>query len=118
MLSTGGENLIQPSRSIVLFELPEAHRLRSDQDAMQAAHQIAGELKAEASARDRERRRPHAEIELLTRSGLFGITRMISSRSGSALATWKNQDRCLCRDTQSARPPASRHSNKRPPFPQ
>jgi alkylation response protein AidB-like acyl-CoA dehydrogenase len=36
--------------------------------------QIARELEAEASARDRERRLPQAEIELLTRSGLWGIT--------------------------------------------
>jgi len=74
MSSTGVENLVQPSRSLDLFEPSAAHRIRSDQEAIQTAHQIARELKAEASVRDRERRHPHAEIELLTRSGLWGIT--------------------------------------------
>jgi SfnB family sulfur acquisition oxidoreductase len=74
MSSTGVENLVQPSRSLDSLKLPAAHRLRSDQEAIQTAHQIARELEAEASSRDRERRLPHAEIELLTRSGLWGIT--------------------------------------------
>ena len=74
MSSTGVENLVLPSRSLDLFELSAAHRIRSDQEAIQTAHQIARELKAEASVRDRERRLPHAEIKLLTRSGLWGIT--------------------------------------------
>jgi alkylation response protein AidB-like acyl-CoA dehydrogenase len=74
MSSPGVENLVQPSRSLDLFEPPAAHRIHSDQEAIQTAHQIARELKAEASVRDRERRLPHAEIELLTRSGLWGIT--------------------------------------------
>jgi SfnB family sulfur acquisition oxidoreductase len=74
MSSTGVQNLVQPSRSLDSLKLPAAHRLRSDQEAIQTAHQIARELEAEASARDRERRLPHAEIELLTRSGLWGIT--------------------------------------------
>ena len=74
MSSTGVENLIQPSRSLDSSKLLAAHRLRSDQEAIQAAHQIAGGLEAEASARDRVRRLPHTEIELLTRSGLWGIT--------------------------------------------
>jgi SfnB family sulfur acquisition oxidoreductase len=74
MSSTGVENLVQPSRSLDSLKLPSAHRLRSDQEAIQTAQQIARELEAEASVRDRERRLPHAEIELLTRNGLWGIT--------------------------------------------
>jgi SfnB family sulfur acquisition oxidoreductase len=74
MSSIGFENLVQPSRSLDSFKLLAAHRLRSDQEAIQTAQQIAKELETEASARDRERRLPHAEIELLTRSGLWGIT--------------------------------------------
>jgi alkylation response protein AidB-like acyl-CoA dehydrogenase len=72
--TTGFENLVQPSRSLDSFKLPAAHRIRSDQEAIQTAHQIAKELEAEASVRDRERHLPHDEIELLTRSGLWGIT--------------------------------------------
>ena len=63
-----------PSRSLDSLKPSAAHRLRSDQEAIQTAQQIARELEAEASARDRERRLPQAEIELLTRSGLWGIT--------------------------------------------
>jgi SfnB family sulfur acquisition oxidoreductase len=74
MSSTGIENVVQPSRSLDSFKLPAAHRIRSDQEAIQTAHQMAKELEAEASVRDRERRLPHDEIELLTRSGLWGIT--------------------------------------------
>jgi len=72
MSATGVENLLQPSRSLDSIKPPAVHRLRSDQEAIKTAHQIAKELEAEASARDRERRLPRAEIELLTRSGLWG----------------------------------------------
>jgi hypothetical protein len=65
MSSIGSENLVQPSRSLDSFKLPAAQRLRSDQEALQTAHQMAKELEAEASARDQDRRLPHAEIELL-----------------------------------------------------
>jgi SfnB family sulfur acquisition oxidoreductase len=74
MSATGVENLVLPSRALDSSKLPAAHRLRSDQEAIQTAHQIARELEVEASVRDRERRLPEAEIELLTRSGLWGIT--------------------------------------------
>jgi SfnB family sulfur acquisition oxidoreductase len=73
MSATGVEKLVH-SRSLDLFQLPAAHRIRSDQEAIQTAEQLAKELEPEASVRDRERRLPHAEIGLLTKSGLFGIT--------------------------------------------
>jgi SfnB family sulfur acquisition oxidoreductase len=73
MSATGVEKLVH-SRSLDSFKLPAAHRIRSDQEAIQTAQQLAKELEAEASVRDRERRLPHTEIELLTKSGLFGIT--------------------------------------------
>jgi SfnB family sulfur acquisition oxidoreductase len=73
MSATGVEKLVH-SRSLDSFELPAAHRIRSDQEAVETAQQLTKELEAEASVRDRERRLPHAEIELLTKSGLFGIT--------------------------------------------
>jgi SfnB family sulfur acquisition oxidoreductase len=74
MSATGVEKSVQPSRSLDSFKFPAAHRIRSDQEAIQTAQQLAKELEAEASVRDRERRLPRAEIELLTKSGLFGIT--------------------------------------------
>jgi SfnB family sulfur acquisition oxidoreductase len=73
MSATGVEKLGH-SRSLDSFKLPAAHRIGSDQEAIQTVQQLAKELEAEASVRDRERRLPRAEIELLTKSGLFGIT--------------------------------------------
>jgi hypothetical protein len=49
-------------------------------------------------------------------TSLIEEIRIVSSRSGSAPATGQNQDQCLCKDIQSARRPASRHSNIQPPF--
>jgi SfnB family sulfur acquisition oxidoreductase len=74
MSATKLENLVQAFRSLDSFKPPAADRLRSDQEAIQTVQQIAKVLEAEASVRDRERRLPRAEIELLTRSGLWGIT--------------------------------------------
>src|ERR1700688_4333232 len=74
MSATGVEKLVQPSRSLDSFKLPPVHRVRSDHEAIQTAQQLAKELEVEASVRDRERRLPEAEMELLTRSGLCGIT--------------------------------------------
>jgi SfnB family sulfur acquisition oxidoreductase len=73
MSATGVEKL-DHSRTLDSFKLPAAHRIRSDQEAIETAQQLAKELEVEASVRDRERRLPRVEIELLTKSGLFGIT--------------------------------------------
>jgi SfnB family sulfur acquisition oxidoreductase len=74
MSSTGVENFVQPPKPIDSLKPPAAHRIRSDQEAVQTAHQLAKELEAEASVRDRERRLPRAEVELLTKGGLWGIS--------------------------------------------
>jgi SfnB family sulfur acquisition oxidoreductase len=73
MSATGVEKL-DHSRTLDSFKLPAAHRIRSDQEAIETAQRLAKELEVEASVRDRERRLPRVEIELLTKSGLFGIT--------------------------------------------
>jgi len=49
-------------------------RLRSDQEALDAAHRLAALFAPGASERDRERRLPWAELDLWSESGLGGIT--------------------------------------------
>lgn len=51
-----------------------AHRIADDGEAIRIAHEVAAELAKDASARDRDRRLPREEIELFSRSGLWGIT--------------------------------------------
>jgi SfnB family sulfur acquisition oxidoreductase len=50
------------------------HRIRSDAEAITAAHAVARTFAAGAADRDRDRRLPWAEIEAFTASGLGGIT--------------------------------------------
>jgi len=49
-------------------------RIRDDSEAIAAAHRIAAKLAEGAAARDRDRRLPYAEIELLSDAGLLAIT--------------------------------------------
>ena len=48
--------------------------ISSDAQALVIAEQIAQQLRRESALRDRERRLPHAELELFSRSGLWGIS--------------------------------------------
>ena len=52
---------------------PAAHVIRSDAEAIEVAHRVAGELAKGASERDRNRILPFEEIELFSQSGLWGI---------------------------------------------
>jgi SfnB family sulfur acquisition oxidoreductase len=52
----------------------KAHRISSDAEAIEVAHDLAKAFAVEAVARDRERRLPIAEIDRLSQSGLWGIT--------------------------------------------
>jgi SfnB family sulfur acquisition oxidoreductase len=51
-----------------------ATRIRSDADAIAAAHRLAAELAPGAAERDRERQLPYAELDRYSASGLLGIT--------------------------------------------
>ena len=51
-----------------------AHIITSDKEALQAAREIAALLAPEASARDRERRKAVAEMDLLSSLGLLALT--------------------------------------------
>ncbi|MET1077385.1 MAG: SfnB family sulfur acquisition oxidoreductase [Pseudomonas sp.] len=48
--------------------------IRSDAQALEVATQLAAEFSLEAATRDRERRLPLAELEVFSRSGLWGIS--------------------------------------------
>jgi len=51
-----------------------AHRISTEQEALDIARELAAEFRVEASARDSQRRLPWAEIEKFSASGLGGIT--------------------------------------------
>ncbi|MEE1926540.1 SfnB family sulfur acquisition oxidoreductase [Pseudomonas sp. 148P] len=48
--------------------------IADDAQALAIAEQIAAQLQQDSILRDRERRLPHAELELFSRSGLWGIS--------------------------------------------
>src|ERR1700731_3987350 len=54
--------------------MADAHRIKSEQEALEAARRIAGQIRPESAARDKERRLPFEEIEWFSQSGLWGIT--------------------------------------------
>ncbi|QXI31114.1 SfnB family sulfur acquisition oxidoreductase [Pseudomonas vanderleydeniana] len=51
-----------------------AHVIRSDEEAIAAARQLAARFAVEASVRDRERRLPAAELDEFSATGLWAIT--------------------------------------------
>jgi SfnB family sulfur acquisition oxidoreductase len=54
--------------------MAEAHRIKSEQEALEAARRVAEQIRPGSGARDRERRLPFEEIEWFSQSGLGGIT--------------------------------------------
>jgi len=48
--------------------------IKDDEQALHIAHELAAHFKQDSSARDRERRLPHEELEQFSRSGLWGIS--------------------------------------------
>ncbi len=48
--------------------------IADDAQALEIAERIAGQLQQDSALRDRERRLPHPELDLFTRSGLWGIS--------------------------------------------
>ena len=51
-----------------------AHVLRTDNEALQAAHDLADAAREHAAKRDQQRKLPWSLIETFTRSGLGGIS--------------------------------------------
>jgi alkylation response protein AidB-like acyl-CoA dehydrogenase len=54
--------------------MAEAHRIKSEQEALEAVRCIAEEIRPTSGDRDRHRRLPFEEIEWFSQSGLWGIT--------------------------------------------
>jgi SfnB family sulfur acquisition oxidoreductase len=52
----------------------EVHLIRSDEEAILVARELATEFAPESSERDRKRRLPYQELERSSRSGIWGIT--------------------------------------------
>lgn len=66
---------------------PVAHIIKSDNEALEIAYQLAQSFKQERIKRDRERLLPFAEIESLSQSGLWAIT--VPKRFGGAdVSSW------------------------------
>jgi SfnB family sulfur acquisition oxidoreductase len=56
------------------FDMAEAQRIKSDEEALAAARIFADQIRGESAARDKERRLPFDEIESFSQTGLWGIT--------------------------------------------
>jgi SfnB family sulfur acquisition oxidoreductase len=54
--------------------MAEAHRIKTDEQALEAARLFAKQIRGESAARDRERCLPVDEIESFSQTGLWGIT--------------------------------------------
>jgi SfnB family sulfur acquisition oxidoreductase len=54
--------------------MAKAHRIKNEQEALEAARQIAERIRPGSAARDKERLLPFEEIEWFSQSGLWGIT--------------------------------------------
>jgi len=54
--------------------MAEAQRIKTDEQALEAARLFAQQIRGESAARDRERRLPVDEIESFSQTGLWGIT--------------------------------------------
>ena len=54
--------------------LPSAHVISSDAEAIATAKRLAADFASGAAARDKERALPYEQLDLLSRSGLLGIT--------------------------------------------
>lgn len=70
---------VQPAKAIAAFPVPKprdkhAHVIRTDSEAIEIAHDVAAILAEGAAERDRERKLPYAEMDLLSDRGLLAIT--------------------------------------------
>ena len=54
--------------------MAEAQRIKSDEQALEAARIFAEQIRTESAARDKDRRLPTEEIEWFSQTGLWGIT--------------------------------------------
>ncbi len=70
---------VQPAKAVAAFPVPKprdkhAHVIRTDSEAIEIAHEVAAILAEGAAERDRDRKLPYAEMDLLSDRGLLAIT--------------------------------------------
>ena len=70
---------VQPAKAVAAFPVPKprdkhAFVIRSDREAIEVAHDVAAILAEGAAERDRDRKLPYAEMDLLSDRGLLAIT--------------------------------------------
>lgn len=75
----GSNGTISSNETVPVFSAPPlrtgpVRRITTDQEAIAVAGEIAGILAKEAALRDRERRLPYQEMDLLSDSGLLAIS--------------------------------------------
>lgn len=71
---TSYQNLQPHHAESTSLDLAHAHIIRSDEEALEIAKQLAEQFKAQAVQRDAERILPFEEIEAYSQSGLWAIT--------------------------------------------
>jgi len=78
---------------------PGTALIENDDQALAVAHDLAHLFAREAAERDRERRLPHAELEIFSRSGLWGIT--IPKEYGGAGVSARTLTKIIARIAQA-----------------
>ncbi|MET0350041.1 MAG: acyl-CoA dehydrogenase family protein, partial [Rhizobacter sp.] len=63
----------RPSRPVTSRTVRAARVLRDDAEVLQVAREVAAQLAPGAAARDRERRLPHEELDLVSGAGLWAM---------------------------------------------
>jgi SfnB family sulfur acquisition oxidoreductase len=66
--------------------MAEAQRIKSDEQALEAARLFAEQIRGDSAVRDKERRLPFEEIESFSQTGLWGIT-VPKEYGGAGVAT-------------------------------
>ena len=78
---------VTDAQASLIKPTPVAHIIKSDNEALEIAYQLAQSFKQARIKRDRERLLPFAEIESLSQSGLWAIT--VPKRFGGAdVSSW------------------------------
>jgi SfnB family sulfur acquisition oxidoreductase len=73
-MSHGSHDSQHRPRRARAFTRPDAHVIRDDAEALEAAATFAAAIAPGAAARDRERALPHAEVDAFSQSGLWALT--------------------------------------------
>lgn len=70
----GGPEGVPASFRVPAARIRPARRIASEAEAIAVAHEVAATIARDAALRDRERRLPYEELELISDAGLFAIS--------------------------------------------